>query len=199
MVGQQQHVWLAVFCSVVCSRYCLDIQLPLRTGSCAHSSWDQYWLLLLLLYLVQAAALAAAGNQQETALRAQMADLQVKLAEQKDVAAEASGRAEQLEEDLAGLRAEVAQVGYDHWSGDELGEQQQQQCGWCIVLYVREHEAKGRWFHRSAAALITLTGMLTLFCGERGVGCLLLHIRFSNDVMESAGRMQVLPGCGNHL
>jgi hypothetical protein len=76
---------------------------------------------------VQAAALAAAGNQQETALRAQMADLQVKLAEQKDVAAEASGRAEQLEEDLAGLRAEVAQVGYDHWGGDEPGEQQKQQ------------------------------------------------------------------------
>jgi hypothetical protein len=37
--------------------------------------------------------------------------MQVKLAEQADVAVEASARAEQLEEDLAGLRAEVAQVG----------------------------------------------------------------------------------------
>jgi hypothetical protein len=36
--------------------------------------------------------------------------LQVKLAEQADIAVEASARAEQLEEDLAGLRAEVAQV-----------------------------------------------------------------------------------------
>jgi hypothetical protein len=34
----------------------------------------------------------------------------VKLAEQADIAVEASARAEQLEEDLAGLRAEVAQV-----------------------------------------------------------------------------------------
>jgi hypothetical protein len=36
--------------------------------------------------------------------------LQVKLAEQTDIAQEASQRAEQLEEDLAGLRAQVAQV-----------------------------------------------------------------------------------------
>lgn len=36
--------------------------------------------------------------------------LQVKLAEQADIAIEATARAEQLEEDLAGLRAEVAQV-----------------------------------------------------------------------------------------
>jgi hypothetical protein len=35
---------------------------------------------------------------------------QVKLAEQTDIAQEASQRAEQLEEDLAGLRAQVAQV-----------------------------------------------------------------------------------------
>jgi uncharacterized membrane protein len=35
---------------------------------------------------------------------------QVKLAEQADIAVEASARAEQLEEDLAGLRAEVAHV-----------------------------------------------------------------------------------------
>jgi hypothetical protein len=36
--------------------------------------------------------------------------VQVKLAEQTDIASEASSRAEQLEEDLAGLRAQVAQV-----------------------------------------------------------------------------------------
>lgn len=36
--------------------------------------------------------------------------VQVKLAEQTDIAIEASSRAEQLEEDLAGLRAQVAQV-----------------------------------------------------------------------------------------
>jgi hypothetical protein len=39
-----------------------------------------------------------------------VSSLQVKLAEQADIAVEASARAEQLEEDLAGLRAEVAQV-----------------------------------------------------------------------------------------
>jgi len=36
--------------------------------------------------------------------------VKVKLAEQTDIAIEASSRAEQLEEDLAGLRAQVAQV-----------------------------------------------------------------------------------------
>lgn len=36
--------------------------------------------------------------------------VQSKLAEQTDIASEASARAEQLEEDLAGLRAQVAQV-----------------------------------------------------------------------------------------
>jgi hypothetical protein len=46
-----------------------------------------------------------ASSTAETALRAQMADLQSRLAEQTDLAVEATNRAEQLEEDLAGFRA----------------------------------------------------------------------------------------------